>query len=48
VRGQLGLGPPTDAATVVLVSQDGRITQTYPAATDISQYQSALADLAST
>jgi hypothetical protein len=45
IRGQLGLGPPTDAASVVLVAQDGRITQSYPAATGIGQYQNELADL---
>lgn len=45
VRGQLGLGPPTDAAAVVLVAQDGRIIQTHPAATGIAQYQTELADL---
>lgn len=45
VRNQLQLGVPTDAATVVLVNREGRITRTYQAATSVAQFQGELADL---
>lgn len=47
LRAELGLGPPTDAATVVLVDGDGQITRTYRVATAVAQYRSDLTDLAS-
>jgi hypothetical protein len=46
LRRQLELGVPTDAATVVLVTSDGRIARTYQAATSIAQFQGELAGLA--
>lgn len=47
MRAELGLGPPTDAATIVLVDEDGRITRTYRAATAVAQYRTELTDLRS-
>jgi hypothetical protein len=47
LRAQLGLGPPTDAATVVLVDGDGQITRTFRVATAVAQYRSDLTDLGS-
>jgi hypothetical protein len=47
VRAQLDLGPPTDAATVVLVNQDGQITRAHEAVTSLAQFQSDLTNLSS-
>lgn len=46
LRDQLGLGAARNAATVVLVDQDNRITQRIPGATALTQFQADLADLA--
>jgi hypothetical protein len=46
VRAELGLDPPVNAATVVLVDQTGRITRTHPAATSVAQFQADLTGLA--
>jgi hypothetical protein len=45
LRARLDLGPPTNAATVVLVDGDGRVTRTHPAATSVVQYQGDLVEL---
>lgn len=47
VRAGLGLDPPTDAATVVLVARDGQILQTHRAATSVAQFQGDLTSLGS-
>jgi hypothetical protein len=46
VRSELDLGPPTGAATVVLVNRAGQITGTHLAATSVGQFQLELTDLA--
>jgi hypothetical protein len=46
VRTELGLGPPTGAATVMLVDQAGQITRTHVAATSVEQFRADLAGLA--
>lgn len=46
VRAQLDLGPPTNAATVVLVNRDGQIVGTEEAATSVAQFQPGLTGLA--
>jgi hypothetical protein len=46
LRAELGLGPPTGAATVVLVNQAGQITRTHLAATSVEQFQAELTELA--
>jgi hypothetical protein len=48
VRAQLDLAPPTNAATVVLVNEDGQITSIQPAVTAVAQFQPDLINLAST
>lgn len=46
VRASLALDAPTNAATVVLVNADQRVTHTFPAVTAIGQYRAELVDLA--
>jgi len=46
VRDQLGLDPPGNAATVVLVGPDRQIVHTEPDATSVAQYQAELTGLA--
>lgn len=45
VRTELRLTDPTDAATVVLVDRDGRITRVVPAASSLAQFQGDLTSL---
>lgn len=46
LRTALELGTPANAATVILVDQDGRVVRTVPAATAVSQFQADLTELA--
>lgn len=46
IRAGLQLGPPTEAATVVLVNAQGHITHVVPAADSLAPYHRELADLA--
>lgn len=46
VRAELDLGPPTGAATVVLVNLAGQIVRTHPTATTVEQFRAELAELA--
>lgn len=45
LRDELGLGAPTNAATVVLVDGNNEITQRIPGATTIAQFRAELAEL---
>lgn len=46
LRADLGLGPPTTAASVLLVDRDGKIVRTVSAAQDVATYQADLSSLA--